>query len=289
MKTKGCRVLSIILAAAVLAAMTEYPYSEKKNDMTELRAGYDLNLVAYSSLSDENSNQNLSKAVTGLVNATRLTVRTGLDNYSKKVKERQALAEEARKAEEAKKASEEIKEETIAEEPPAKEEKPQVKEEKPQVSEAPVAQKKTDVLTDSLNGPFDGFATEMLRQINEYRAANGVRDLKLSSICVEAANVRVQEQVSAFSHTRPNGTRFLTVYDDLGYKGVFDIKGENLQKHSDASYDIDTASLVTEAIENFKLSESHNALMLSDSYEYVGFAVYFPGNDIIFIAQEFGD
>lgn len=282
MKTKGCRVLSIILAVAVLAAMTEYPYSEKNNDMTELRAGYDLNLVAYSSLSDENSDQNLSEVVTGLVNTTRLTVRIGLENYAQKLREQRAPAEEARKAEEAIKASEQIKEETIEEEPP-------VKEEKPQVSEAPVAQKKTDVLTESLNGPFDGFATEMLRQINEYRAANGVRELKLSSICVEAANVRVQEQVSAFSHTRPNGTRFLTVYDDLGYKGVFDIKGENLQKHSDASYDIDTASLVTEAIENFKLSESHNALMLSDNYEYVGFAVYFPGNDIIFIAQEFGD
>lgn len=282
MKTKGCRALSIILAAAVLAAMTEYPYSEKKNDMTELRAGYDLNLVVYSSLSDDNSDQNLSKAVTELVNATSLTLRIGLDNYSKKVKEQQASAEEARKAKEAKKASEEIKEETIEEEQPAKEDKPQVQ-------ETAQTSKKTDVLTDSLNGPFDGFATEMLRQINEYRAANGVRELKLSSICVEAANVRVQEQVSAFSHTRPNGTRFLTVYDDLGYKGVFDIKGENLQKHSDASYDIDTASLVTEAIENFKLSESHNALMLSDSYEYVGFAVYFPGNDIIFIAQEFGD
>ena len=282
MKKKGCRVLSIILAAAVLAAMTEYPYSEKNNDMTELRAGYDLNLVAYSSLSDENSDQNLSEVVTGLVNATRLTVRIGLENYAQKLREQRAPAEEARKAEEAKRASEEIKEETIEEEPTAKEEKPQV-------SEAPVAQKKTDVLTESLNGPFDGFATEMLRQINEYRVANGVRELKLSSICVEAANVRVQEQVSAFSHTRPNGTRFLTVYDDLGYKGVFDIKGENLQKHSDASYDIDTASLVTEAIENFKLSESHNALMLSDNYEYVGFAVYFPGNDIIFIAQEFGD
>lgn len=282
MKTKGCRALSIILAAAVLAAMTEYPYSEKKNDMTELRAGYDLNLVVYSSLSDDNSDQNLSKAVTELVNATSLTLRIGLDNYSKKVKEQQASAEEARKAKEAKRASEEIKEETIEEEQPAKEDKPQVQ-------ETAQTSKKTDVLTDSLNGPFDGFATEMLRQINEYRAANGVRELKLSSICVEAANVRVQEQVSAFSHTRPNGTRFLTVYDDLGYKGVFDIKGENLQKHSDASYDIDTASLVTEAIENFKLSESHNALMLSDSYEYVGFAVYFPGNDIIFIAQEFGN
>lgn len=282
MKTKGCRALSIILAAAVLAAMTEYPYSEKKNDMTELRAGYDLNLVVYSSLSDDNSDQNLSKAVTELVNATSLTLRIGLDNYSKKVKEQQASAEEARKAKEAKKASEEIKEETIEEEQPAKEDKPHVQ-------ETAQTSKKTDVLTDSLNGPFDGFATEMLRQINEYRTANGVRELKLSSICVEAANVRVQEQVSAFSHTRPNGTRFLTVYDDLGYKGVFDIKGENLQKHSDASYDIDTASLVTEAIENFKLSESHNALMLSDSYEYVGFAVYFPGNDIIFIAQEFGD
>lgn len=282
MKTKGCRVLSIILAAAVLAAMTEYPYSEKNNDMTELRAGYDLNLVAYSSLSDENSDQNLSEVVTGLVNATRLTVRIGLENYAQKVREQLALEEEARKAEEAKKASEQIKEETIEEEPTAKEEKPKVQ-------ETAKAGKKTDILTESLNGPFDGFATEMLRQINEYRVANGVHELKLSSICVEAANVRVQEQVSAFSHTRPNGTRFLTVYDDLGYKGVFDIKGENLQKHSDASYDIDTASLVTEAIDNFKLSESHNALMLSDSYEYVGFAVYFPGNDIIFIAQEFGD
>ena len=282
MKTKGCRVLSIILAAAVLAAMTEYPFSEKKNDMTELRAGYELNLVSYFSLSDENNDQILSDTVTRLVNITRLTLRKGLENYAKKVREQQALEEEARKAEEAKKASEEIKEETIEEEPPAKEEKPQVQ-------ETAKENNKTDVLTESLNGTFDGFATEMLRQINEYRTANGVRELKLSSICVEAANVRVQEQVSAFSHTRPNGTRFLTVYDDLGYKGVFDIKGENLQKHSDASYDIDTASLVTEAIENFKLSESHNALMLSDSYEYVGFAVYFPGNDVIFIAQEFGD
>ena|GEM_PF-3462083 len=282
MKTKGCRVLSIILAAAVLAAMTEYPYSEKNNDMTELRAGYDLNLVAYSSLSEESDDRIMTKAVTDLVNAAGSFARFGLDNLKEKLKAQQALEEEARKTEEAKPASEEIKEETIEEEPP-------VKEEKPQVSEAPVAQKKMDALTESLNGPFDGFATEMLRQINEYRTANGVRELKLSSICVEAANVRVQEQVSAFSHTRPNGTRFLTVYDDLGYKGVFDIKGENLQKHSDASYDIDTASLVTEAIENFKLSESHNALMLSDNYEYVGFAVYFPGNDIIFIAQEFGD
>ena len=69
MKTKGCRVLSIILAAAVLAAMTEYPYSEKNNDMTELRAGYDLNLVAYSSLSEESDDRIMTKAVTDLVNA----------------------------------------------------------------------------------------------------------------------------------------------------------------------------------------------------------------------------
>ena len=265
-----------VLCAAILAALSlgllfEHPFDEKNIELTELRAGYDFNLVSYSSLDVTKFDKATLKALTNMVNITKDMARFGLENAAKKAMEQKTLQEAAQKTEEVPKAAE-----------PAKE------------AELPIGQtikvdRRSDVLTESLNGSFDGFATEMLKQLNEYRIANGLAELKLSSICVQAANVRVQEQAISFSHTRPGGTRFLTVYDDIGYGDIFDIKGENLQKHSDASYDIDTASLVTEAIENFKLSESHNALMLSGNYEYVGFAVYFPGDGIIFIAQEYGN
>ena len=265
-----------ILCAAILAALSlglifEHPFDEQNIELKELRAGYELNLVSYSYLDGAKINENLLKTLTNTVNALKDITRFSTDKYAEKVMEQKALTEAAHKTEEVPKAAEPVKE--------------AVKSAEPQVK----ADRRTEVLTDSLNGPFDGFATEMLRQLNEYRTANGLAELKLSSICVQAADVRVKEQAASFSHTRPDGTRFLTVYDDIGYGDIFDIKGENLQKHSDASYDIDTVALVTEVIENFKLSESHNALMLSGNYEYVGFAVYFPGDGIIFIAQEYAN
>ena len=254
-----------ILAALGLGIIFEYPCCEQNMDLTELRAGFGLNFASPIFITDDK----VPTAVPEAVNAAKAAVRVGTDYFIKLAEEQAAIAEAQKKAEEAaKKAEQQAKE---AEQ------------------KARAAEQANQTLADSLNGSFDGFATEMLRQINAYRTANGVAELKLSSICVQAANVRVVEQATSFSHTRPNGTRFLTVYDDLGYGNIFEIKGENLQKHSDASYDIDTASLVTEAIDNFKLSESHNALMLSSNYEYVGFAVYFPGDGLIFIAQEFGD
>ena len=275
MKRRVVYFLSVaFLAALGFGIFLEYPRSEFNNELTELRAGYEFNLQSYFSLSDESADRTL-KAVTAMVNSAKEAARLGLEQYNKAALLQRKLTEAARAKEDVPKAPE-----------PSKE--PEIQPEKP-VQETVKVDRKTEILTESLNGSFDGFATEMLRQINEYRTANGVGELKLSSICVQAANVRVLEQATAFSHTRPNGTRFLTVYDDIGYGDIFEIKGENLQKHSDASYDIDTASLVTEAIENFKLSESHNALMLSGNYNYVGFAVYFPGDGLIFIAQEFGN
>lgn len=271
MKRIGKNLCTVILAVLGLGLLFEHPAYEKNIELTELRAGYEFNLVSYRSFDDAKFDDAALKTLTNIVNSTKNIARFSIENIAKRALEQLAIKEAAQKTEEVPKAA-----------APAKE------------AELPAGQtvktdRRTEVLTESLNGSFDGFATEMLRQLNEYRSANGLAELKLSSICVQAANVRVQEQATAFSHTRPNGTRFLTVYDDIGYGDIFDIKGENLQKHSDASYDIDTASLVTEAIENFKLSESHNALMLSGNYGYVGFAVYFPGDGIIYIAQEFGN
>lgn len=276
MKSKGCHRLSIVFATALLAVLylgtIEYPFSEQ-NDMVELRAGFSFRVVSdFVDIKDDYTPLARPEAV----NAATKTINISMTNYIKMAQEKAALEAAKKEAKEAEAKAREA-EKKAAEQAKAAELKAQA------------AELARQTLADSLNGPFDGFATEMLRQINEYRTANGVAELKLSSICVQAANVRVVEQATSFSHTRPNGTRFLTVYGDIGYGNIFEIKGENLQKHSDASYDIDTASLVTEAIDNFKLSESHNALMLSSNYEYVGFAVYFPGDGLIFIAQEFGN
>jgi len=52
----------------------------------------------------------------------------------------------------------------------------------------------------------DAVRTEFYRLLNEYRAANGLRELEVNLDLQGYADIRANEQRTRFGHTRPNGT-----------------------------------------------------------------------------------
>ncbi|MBQ5870566.1 MAG: hypothetical protein IIW57_06405, partial [Lachnospiraceae bacterium] len=64
----------------------------------------------------------------------------------------------------------------------------------------------------------------MLRMINEERGRLGLIQLVKDESLTKAAMIRAGEQQSLFSHTRPDGTQFYTVFSQIGIRGT--IKGE---------------------------------------------------------------
>ena len=106
------------------------------------------------------------------------------------------------------------------------------------------------------------FLTRALNELNAYRAANGLGQVTLSGELNKAASIRAREAAGYFSHTRPNGTEFITVLNDIGYSN-YSYAGENL---------IDGVNFSSSIVEYWKTSPSHNAAMLEPGYSQVGFA-----------------
>ncbi|MBR1421797.1 MAG: hypothetical protein IJ575_12190 [Selenomonadaceae bacterium] len=74
------------------------------------------------------------------------------------------------------------------------------------------------------------FAQEILDQVNQERARAGVAPLTLSEDLTYAADIRAEEIVENFSHTRPDGSSCFTVLDN-NYRNV----GENIAAGSSTS------------------------------------------------------
>ena len=54
-------------------------------------------------------------------------------------------------------------------------------------------------------------AQSLVNQVNQERAARGLRALRVDPKLTAAAQIRAQEIVQKFSHTRPDGTKWSTV------------------------------------------------------------------------------
>ena len=68
------------------------------------------------------------------------------------------------------------------------------------------------------------FAEEILKLVNEERAKEHLKPLKLADDLCQWANIRAKECVELFSHTRPNGEDGLDIISAKKYR----IRGENL-------------------------------------------------------------
>ena len=100
----------------------------------------------------------------------------------------------------------------------------------------------------------------MLRMINEERGRLGLIQLVKDESLTKAAMIRAGEQQSLFSHTRPDGTPFYTVFSQIGIRGT--IKGENLAKGKCGQY--------KQVVQAWFESKGHRENLLRDRFTKVG-------------------
>ena len=137
----------------------------------------------------------------------------------------------------------------------------------------------SSVVVDTNIPSYDEFAGAMLAKVNALRREQGVGELTLDEQCKNVCAIRVVEISSLFSHTRPDGRKSSTTWDDLGYQwsGV----GENIAKIG--NYYNTTNSLTQKADEFydlFKNSPSHYSTMINSKWTKAYFNIYITYEEV---------
>lgn len=116
---------------------------------------------------------------------------------------------------------------------------------------------------------------EMLRRLNIDRIKAKAKPLKMLDSLNQAADIRAKECAEKWSHTRPNGQDFGSVYKQVGIK-VWKVIGENV------AYTIDKPEKVEDyvqyAYKNLYDNTAHRKVMLDSKYECVGIGYYNGGH-----------
>ncbi len=94
---------------------------------------------------------------------------------------------------------------------------------------------------------------------NVERSRNGLSELKTTPGLQSAADVRVGEIASSFSHTRPNGTKWSSALKSLGVS--YSRAAENISAGASAPY---------ETVYRWMNSSGHRVNILNSSYDYMG-------------------
>lgn len=66
--------------------------------------------------------------------------------------------------------------------------------------------KNTDVLTEEMK-------TELIKEINEFRAENGIPSIKYNTNLQKGVNLRANEIITHGSHNRPDASPWFTAFD----------------------------------------------------------------------------
>ncbi|MBQ7833926.1 MAG: CAP domain-containing protein, partial [Lachnospiraceae bacterium] len=111
------------------------------------------------------------------------------------------------------------------------------------------------------------YRAQVVAIMNQERAANGVGPITQSSTLDALAQIRAQEIVQSFSHTRPNGTSCFTVFEENGV--TYMVAGENIA----AGYGTPEA-----VMQGWMNSEGHRATILNGSFGQVGIGYYTDSN-----------
>lgn len=111
-----------------------------------------------------------------------------------------------------------------------------------------------------------GYAAQVVKLVNAERTKAGLKNLKLDSGISAAAQVRAQEIVKSFSHTRPNGSSFATALTEqkISYRRA----GENI------AWGQKTPEQVVNAWMN---SDGHRANILNSNFTSIGIGCYESG------------
>ena len=111
------------------------------------------------------------------------------------------------------------------------------------------------------------YRAQVVALMNQERANAGIGGISQNAALDAAAQIRAQEIVSTFSHSRPNGTSCFTVLDESGI--VYMAAGENIA----AGY-----GTPAEVMTGWMNSEGHRANILNGSFGQVGIGYYTDPN-----------
>jgi uncharacterized protein YkwD len=122
---------------------------------------------------------------------------------------------------------------------------------------------------------------EIIRSSNAERKKVGLRELRRDDEAMEAASRRASELEDSFSHTRPGGRSFDTVFREYGVK-PYQWWGENIYNARSGSVANNTFS-GAEAVNWWMNSPGHRANILNKNYTHIGVGVYRSGNKIYLV------
>lgn len=113
--------------------------------------------------------------------------------------------------------------------------------------------------------------------VNEERSKAGLGSLTYDSKMSDAANVRAKEIVTKFDHYRPDGSLYLTVFDEFNISHVF--SGENIASgYRNAD----------EVMAGWMSSSGHKANILHNKAGRIGIGVY-DDNGTLYWVQLFAN
>lgn len=136
-------------------------------------------------------------------------------------------------------------------------------EEQPEIVETPEApsdNNSNNVLTPGVNLDFDTYLANQ-------RVVEGLAPVQYSSLVQVAANIRAQELVSSYSHTRPNGT----IFELLSQSNVSASSyGECIMKFSYSGNDVAEIDAIT--FDAWMNSPGHRAILMNGAYTNYGYS-----------------
>lgn len=111
------------------------------------------------------------------------------------------------------------------------------------------------------NTKSEKYAEEVIDLINKEREKEGLNPLQIDETLMKAANVRVKEISSKFSHTRPNGENYISAATEAGYPSSY--VGENIVARADSP---------ERAVKDWSESKDHKKNYMKSEYTYTGVA-----------------
>lgn len=121
-----------------------------------------------------------------------------------------------------------------------------------------------------LEVPEEKWKYEVLSLVNQERVRNGLEKLTWGETCAKAAEIRSEEIVQLYSHTRPNGTSWDTACIEPTDGGAY-LEGENLVVGNSAVSPETTVAA-------WMNSEKHRENILNPNYTKLAVGFYFNSN-----------
>lgn len=119
----------------------------------------------------------------------------------------------------------------------------------------------------------DAIEHELLVLVNELRDNKAVDALEISSKLEKGAGIRAGEAVYSFSHTRPDGKNFNTVFADVKIELNGKRYGEGLVQFKTANRSYDEAEIAAKLFETWLGSPKHYSNLIRKSFAYTGIRV----------------